>query len=361
MSTFAKKHILKIKPYVPGKPIEEVQRDLGLKDVVKLASNENPYGPSPAIFKAMVHAAKTVNRYPDSSCYYLREELAKRLGVRKDQLIFGNGSDEIIILTVRAFAGVGDEIVVAYPSFLIYEIASQVCGARIRRVPLKNFRYDLEGMAKAVNKRTKIVFIGNPDNPASTYIPQKDLVRFLKKVPRRVLVFVDEAYFEYVTNKDYADTIKLLKRFKNVIVTRTFSKMYGLAGLRIGYGIADEQVTNALNRIREPFNINSIAQAAALACLKDKAYYRKLAGKIQRQKECLIRSIKKMGLPYVESYTNFILIDTKRDSKKISLELMKKGIIVRDMKSWGFRTFIRVTVGKANENKRFINALGEIL
>ena len=361
MSTFAKKHILKIKPYVPGKPIEEVQRDLGLKDVVKLASNENPYGPSPAIFKAMVHAAKTVNRYPDSSCYYLREELAKRLGVRKDQLIFGNGSDEIIILTVRAFAGVGYEIVVAYPSFLIYEIASQVCGARIRRVPLKNFRYDLEGMAKAVNKRTKIVFIGNPDNPASTYIPQKDLVRFLKKVPRRVLVFVDEAYFEYVTNKDYADTIKLLKRFKNVIVTRTFSKMYGLAGLRIGYGIADEQVTNALNRIREPFNINSIAQAAALACLKDKAYYRKLAGKIQRQKECLIRSIKKMGLPYVESYTNFILIDTKRDSKKISLELMKKGIIVRDMKSWGFRTFIRVTVGKANENKRFINALGEIL
>lgn len=361
MKRVVNKTILSVKPYVPGKPIEEVKRELGLKDVIKLASNENPYPPSPKVLKAIAKASKELNRYPDGDCYYLRQALAKKLRVLRNQLIFGNGSDELIVLAVRAFVGQGDEVVIAKPSFLIYDIASRIAGAKIKAIPLKNFRYDLAAMKKAVTKKTKIIFLGNPDNPSGMYLTQREVQAFLKGLRRDILVFIDEAYYEYVTAKDYVDSIKLLRSHKNVFVTRTFSKMYGLAGLRIGYGIADAGLIDLLNRIREPFNVNSVAQAAAMAVLRDQAYYRGLARKVKTQRKFLYDSFKEMDLDFIPTYTNFIQVNVGGNAANVVKKLMKKGVIVRDMSVWGLNRFIRVTIGTQKENQQFIKVLKEIL
>ena len=353
----AKKTIFSVHPYVPGKPIDEVKRELGLKSVIKLASNENPYGPSPRALSAIQRAARDIHRYPDGDCFYLRRALAERLKVSPRQLIFGNGSDEIIVLAVRVFVNPGDEVIIADPSFLIYGIAAKIAGAKVRAIPLKDFYYDLEGMKKAVNARTRIIFLGNPDNPSGKYLTQRQLEGFLNGLREDVIVFVDEAYYEYVRAEDYADSLGLLNKRRNLIVTRTFSKMYGLAGLRVGYGIAGEEIVDCLNRIREPFNVNSLAQAAALACLRDEPYYRSLARKIERQREILYRGIRKLGLKCVESYTNFVLIDMRRDASRAAKMLLARGVIVRDMSFWGLNHFIRVTIGTEEENKRFLSAL----
>ena len=246
----ANRNILKVKPYVPGKPIEEVKREFGLKSVIKLASNENPYPPSPKVLKAISAAARGVNRYPDGSCFELRWELARRLKVLPDQLVFGCGSDEVIVMAIRAFVEPGDEVVIARPSFLVYSIASITAGATLIEVPLKGLRYDLPAMKAAVTGKTKIVFIGNPDNPSGLYPSKDEVAEFLKGFPPDVIVFFDEAYFEYISAKDYTDTLALLKTRKNVIVARTFSKIYGLAGLRIGYGIADIEVAGVRSEER---------------------------------------------------------------------------------------------------------------
>jgi histidinol-phosphate aminotransferase len=357
----ANPYIYKIKPYVPGKPINEVKRELGLKSVIKLASNENPYPPSPKALAAMSLAAREVNRYPDGGCFLLRRILARKLNIDDDQLIFGNGSDEIIVLAVKAFATKGDDIIIAKPSFLIYEIAATLSGARLHQVPLKDFRYDLEGMKAKVSARTKIIFIGNPDNPAGTYVTARQTEDFLRAVPKSTLVFFDEAYFEYVQAKDYPDTLNLMKKYPNVMTTRTFSKMYGLAGLRIGYGIASREIIDILNRLREPFNVNSMAQAAAVAVLGDETYYRNIAKDVGEQRQYLYRSLESMDIAYEASFTNFILIHVGGDSSQVANALLKKGVIIRDMAAWGLKGYIRVSIGSASENKRFIKTLGEIL
>jgi len=361
MKSVANKNILEVKPYVPGRPIEEVQRELGLDDVIKLASNESPYGPSPKVLKAIAQAAKKINRYPDGNCFYLRRTLAKRLKVAEEQFIFGNGSDEIILLSLRAFAKAGDEVIMAQPSFLMYEIAAKIVGAESILVPLENFRYDLAAMKQAVTDKTKIIFIGNPDNPAGTYVTQSQVEDFLKDLRGNILVFFDEAYFEFVRANDYPDTMGLLKRYKNIIITRTFSKMYGLAGLRVGYGVADKEVVDILNRIREPFNVNSLAQAAAMACLNDKGYYRQVAQKIEKERQYLYQSLKKMGVRFIKTVTNFLLLDAGQGGSQIAGKLLKRGVIVRDMSFWGLNNFIRVTIGTHKENQKFINALRGIL
>lgn len=362
MERIVKKRILGIKPYQPGKPIKEVQRELGLKDVIKLASNENPYGPSPMVLKTIQKEAKSINRYPDGGCFYLRAELAKKLKVKKNQLIFGNGSDEIIICALRAFVSEGDEVIIAKPSFLMYGISSQVVGATIKAVPLlKDFRYDLSKMLKSVSMKTKLIFIGNPDNPSGQYVSQSQLATFLKILRKDVLVFMDEAYFEYVRAKDYPNTLKLLKKHKNLIVARTFSKIYGLAGLRVGYAVADKKIIDILNRIREPFNVNSLAQAAAIACLKDQKYYRSISKKIEQQRQFLYKNLMSLKSEFVRTYTNFILIKVNKNSSSVVKQLMKEGIIVRDMAAWGLNTFIRVTIGTAQENQRFIKTLKKVM
>ncbi len=361
MRQVAKKSILEVKPYIPGKPIDKVKRELGLKNVIKLASNENPYGPSPKVVSAIAKASKELNRYPDGDCFYLREALAKKLKVDLRQLIFGNGSDELIVFAVRAFVSEGDEVIIAKPSFLIYDIASRIAGATIKAIPLKNFTYDLEGMKQAVSAKTKIIFIGNPDNPAGTFISHDDLKSFMESLRSDILVFIDEAYFEYVQEKSYADSLALLKEHANIFLTRTFSKMYGLAGARIGYGVGREEVVDLLNRVREPFNVNSLAQVAALACLEDSKYYRNIAGKIRQQRKFLQASFKRLKLSYEKSFTNFILIKTKQDSTSLTKKLMGLGVIVRDMSHWGLSNYIRVTVGTEKENKSLIRALEESL
>ncbi len=361
MSVTIKSNILGIQPYVPGKPIEEVKRELGLTSVIKLASNESPFGPSPKVLRAMRAAAASVNRYPDGGCFYLRQALAKKWKLDPGQILFGNGSDEIIVMAIRAIVSPGEEVIVAKPSFLIYEIASRIEGATVRAVPLKNLRYDLPAMRAAVTPKTKIIFIGNPDNPAGTYVNDSELREFVAAVPENILIFVDEAYYEFVSAKDYPDSLQLVRSRGNVLVTRTFSKMYGLAGLRVGYGMGPRGLIAALERIREPFNINSIAQAAALACLADGAYYRRIARQIAAEKKVLCRGLKKLGVDYKESFTNFILIDLKKDSTQVAQALLKKGVIVRDMNFWGLKNFIRVTVGTKAENGKLLKTLKEVL
>lgn len=358
----AKKNLTGVKNYQPGKPLEELEREYGIKNAVKLASNENALGPSPKAVAAMRTNLSRVHRYPDGGCFYLRKKLSKALGVAPESLIFGNGSDEVLVFAVRAFVGWGDEIIIADPTFLIYEIAAQVENGTVIKVPMKDFRYDLAAMRRRINSKTKLIFIANPDNPVGTYIKEGDLVRFLEEVSGDVIVVLDEAYYEFAKiKKDYPNSLKLLKRFRNLIVTRTFSKAYGLSGLRIGYGIADPAVIAALNKVREPFNVNLLAQSAATAALDDKAHLAKTLKAVREGRDYLLGEFKKLDLFFVDTVTNFVLVDLRRDARDIYEKLLRKGVIVRAMGAWGLKSFIRVTIGKKDENQRFIKALKETL
>lgn len=358
---YIKQSLKDVKPYVPGRPIEEVKRELGLRHVVKLASNENPYPPSPKVLQAMAAAAVNVNRYPDGGCHYLRESISRKFNVDARQIIFGNGSDELIVMAVRALVNDGDEVVIPKPSFLIYSIASQIAGARIKEIPLRGFHYDLEAMQNAVTRKTRIIFLGNPDNPAGTYLTQTSVVDFMKRIPAETLVFMDEAYFEYVHADDYVDSLGLMSSFPNLMVSRTFSKMYGLAGLRIGYAFADAELIGYFERLREPFNVNSVAQAAALACLKDRVYYRQIAEDVETQREYIYDQLDRCGARYEKSFTNFILISSPVPAREMTERLLREGLIVRDMTHWGLTGYIRVSIGRALENKKFIKAFQKCL
>lgn len=364
MKNLVRQNLLNVKNYVPGKPIEEVQRELGLNEVIKVASNENCLGPSPKAVEAIIKNLKNINRYPDASSFYLREKLAKYLGVSGNSLIFGNGSDEVICMAVRTFVSEGDEVVIASPTFLIYEIISQAQNAAIRLIPLtRDLRHDLKAMKAAITAKTKLVFIANPDNPTGTYITRPELEDFLEGLSEKVIVFLDEAYFEFADYgcKDYPNGIEYLKKRRALIVARTFSKSFGLAGLRIGYGIADSEIIGYMERTREPFNVNLLGQVAALAALDDRSFLKKTLAHVEKEKSFLCSEFGKMGIAYTESATNFIIADVKKDCKTVFAALLKLGVIVRDMKAWGLDTHIRVTVGTRAENRKFIEALKEIL
>ncbi|MGB2600583.1 MAG: histidinol-phosphate transaminase [Candidatus Omnitrophota bacterium] len=348
--------------YKPGKPIEEVKRELGLDNVVKLASNENAMDPSPKVVEAIASEAKKVNRYPDGWCFYLRKALSEKLSIDEDNLIFGNGSDELISLALRAFVERGDEVVIADPTFLIYRLASVIAGAKVRLVPLKDYKYDLKGMLKAVNSRTKVIFIANPDNPTGSYVTQQELDEFIEKVPKDILIFLDEAYYEFAVGGDYPESIGLIKREdRNIIITRTFSKAYGLAGLRVGYGIARKDLMMAINKAREPFNVNSLAQAAAIAALDDDEYRDASVALIREGKEKLYKKFDSLGIKYIPSKTNFILLETNRDSTQVFEAILKKGVIIRDISPWGLKGCIRVNIGLPEENEMFLKAFEEVL
>ena len=363
MKNLIKPNILNVKNYVPGKPIEEVEREFGLKNVIKLASNENCFGPSPMAMAAIRKVLRNINRYPESSSFYLRKRLSEIIGAGESNLIFGNGSDEIICMAVKTFVGDGDEVVIAKPTFLIYEIASQLQNARVKLVPMtRDFKYDLKEMRKAITPSTKFVFIANPDNPTGTYVTKNELDDFLKGLPEKLIIFLDEAYFEFANHsfKDYPNGIDYLKR-PGMIVSRSFSKVYGLAGLRIGYGIANPELISYMERVREPFNINILAQAGALAALDDNAFLKRTLSHVEMEREYLYSAFRKMGLEYVRSATNFICVNVGRDCKVVFNDLLKQGVIVRDMKAWGLNTFIRVTVGTKAENRKFVVALKKVL
>lgn len=363
MKNIVRANILNVKPYVPGKPIEEVERELGLKDVIKLASNESCLGPSPKAVAAIKRSLKSINRYPDSSSFYLKKKVAKLLGVGEDNVIFGNGSDEVICLAIKTFVNPGDEVIIARPTFLIYEIASQLHNAEIKLVGLtKDFKYDLKSMRAAITEKTKIIFIANPDNPTGTYVTKNELDEFFKGLPENIIVFLDEAYYEFANSaaRDYPNGLDYLKR-PGVIVARSFSKAYGLAGLRIGYGVSSATVINYMERAREPFNVNLLAQVGALAALDDKKFLKRELKHVAREKKFLYSAFREMKISYVPSATNFILVDVRRDCKEVFNKLLKEGVIVRDMKAWGLDSYIRLTIGTRRENIKFIKSLGKII
>ena len=357
----AKPHLAGVKNYQPGKPIEELQREYKIQEVIKMASNENALGPSPKAVLAIRKNLEKIHRYPDAGCHYLREKLCKVLKVKPESLVFGNGSDELLVFIARAFVGEGDEVLIADPTFLIYEIASQAENATVVKVPIKNFSYDLEGMRKKISSKTKLIFIANPDNPVGTYTSAKRLSAFLKLVPKHVLVVLDEAYYEFAAiKKDYPDSLSLLDSYKNLVVTRTFSKAYGLSGLRVGFAIADPSIVAALGKVREPFNVNLLAQVAAVAALDDKEHLKKTVDMVEEGRRYLSEELRNLGCDLVETATNFILADLKMDAAKIYEKLLRAGVIVRPMAVWGLPSFIRVTIGRSRENRFLVQALKKI-
>ena len=347
-------------PYPPGKPIEEVERELGIKGSIKLASNENPLGPSPKAVDAVTNALKNLNRYPDGGCYYLKEKLASRLDVKPDNIIIGNGSNEIIELVVRTFLRPGEEAVMGNPSFAVYPLAVPAAGGKAVLVPLdKNLAHDLNAMADAITDRTKIVFIANPNNPTGTMVAKKELDRFYRRLPEDIILVLDEAYYEFVTSRDFPNSFEYLKEGRNVVILRTFSKIYGLAGLRIGYGIAPEKLVFYMNKVRQPFNVNSLAQIAAMAALNDNEHIKKSQTNNREGLDYLFKELKAIGLECVPTQANFFLIKVGR-GKEIYEALLRQGVIVRPMASYGLGEYIRVTVGLPEENKRFVEAIKQV-
>ena len=354
-------HIAALRPYVAGKPIEEVQREYGLSDIIKLASNESPRGPSPQAIAAIEAAAPGLQLYPDGAAYDLIGALSRHWGVERDQLIVGNGSDEIIQLLGIAFLEPGDEVLTAEPSFVRYEAAAQLNQAEYVGVPLRDFTYDLEAMAERLSPRTRIIFIANPNNPTGTMVGGAELNRFLDQVPERALVALDEAYFEYVEEADYPRSLDYLGEGRNVIVLRTFSKIYALAGLRVGYGIARPEIIQALHQVREPFNVNALAQAAAVASLGDPGHVERARQSNRSGLRYYCEQFQRLGLDYVPSCANFVLLDVGRDCREVYEGLLRQGVIVRTGDIFGLPTHLRVTVGTPSQNERFIGALQAVL
>jgi len=345
--------ILSLSPYVPGKPIEELERELGITNIVKLASNENPLGPSPKAVAAISGILGGLHRYPDGAGYYLKDALSKKSGWPVEGIVLGNGSNEILESLVKTFLLEGENAVMAEPSFIVYKMAAQAAGRERKVVPLKDGRHDLAAMADAVTLATKIVFIANPNNPTGTMNTADEFDVFMKRVPEDVIVVVDEAYYEYATDPAYPDTLKYLRDGRMICVLRTFSKAYGLAGLRIGYGYVPAEIAGILERTRQPFNTNTLAQAAALAALSDTAHVTESVRVNDEGKKYLYAVLDGMGISYYPTQANFIYMDIKSDAKAAFDALLGQGVIVRPMGP----TQIRVTVGTMAENERFVDAL----
>lgn len=358
-SRLARPAVLDIRPYEPGKPLEEVRRELGLRDLVKLASNENPLGPSPLAVAAVRRAAGEIHRYPDPVCHRLTLALAERLGVEPSWIVCGNGADDLIRLAAEAFLDPGDEAVFADPSFITYRYAVQLMNARSVAVPLEGFTLDLERMAEAVSPRTKLIFVCNPNNPTGTAVGRAALERLLERLPEGVLVVLDEAYREYVADPDYPDGLDYVRRGHPVLVLRTFSKIHALAGLRIGYGVAAPELIEVLRRPRQPFPVNALAQEAALASLEDTAHLARGRENNDAGKEFLYRSLEERGIAYVPTQANFLLVRVD-DSRAAFRSLLRRGVIVRPADAFGLSGFLRVTIGLPAENRRFVEALAEV-
>lgn len=348
-------------PYVAGASLEAVRERFHLRRVVKLASNENALGPSPRALSVLKKAAGRMNRYPDGTLFRLRRVLSQRLSVSPRQLFFGSGSDEIIELLGKAYLNGGDEIVVSQNAFVRYAMAGHLMGARVKAVPMKNMRHDLDGMLKAISHRTKLIFVANPNNPTGTYADREETSRFLRRLPARVLAVFDEAYYEYARLRpDYPELLPFARRAKNLILLRTFSKVYGLAGLRIGFAVGPDWVFRVLEKIRPPFNVNSLAPEAALAALSDRAHIRRTLALTREGLNYLQRELLRLGLPYVPTAGNFLLIRVGQNGAKLAGRLLRRGVIVRAVAEYGFPDCIRVTVGLPEENRFFIKTLREV-
>ncbi len=352
-----------LQPYVPGKPIEEVEREYGVRDVAKLASNENALGPSPKGLAAAREAAARMHLYPDGSAFYLRGAIAARFGVPAGEVVVGNGSNELIELIVRTFVLEGEEVLTSAQSFVAYRLAAQAHGRRIVEAPMRDrFHYDLDAIRTRLSPRTKVVFLANPDNPTGTWFLEGELVSFLEAVPRSALVVLDEAYVEFVDVAGFQDSLSLRRRFPNLVVLRTFSKIYGLAGLRLGYGFARSEVAGYLDRVRAPFNVNLVAQAAGVAALSDDAHVERSRELVRSERPRLAAAVAALGANVVPSQGNFLFADFPgTPGRELFEALLREGVVVRPMGGYGFPTAQRITVGTRAENEKAIAALKKVL
>ena len=362
LSNLAPDYIRAIAPYQGGKPISEIAREFGIDeaDIVKLASNENPLGMSPKAQAAVEDAMLDIARYPDGNSYALREAVSQKFNVARNQIVFGNGSNDILELSARAFLQVGDEVIYSQHAFAVYPLVTQAVGATGVVVPAKEFAHDLDGFLKAITAKTRFIFIANPNNPTGTLIDKATLKAFLKQVPESILVVLDEAYDEYLSSDDKSEALGWLNTFENLIISRTFSKAYGLAGLRVGFGLMHADIADILNRIRQPFNVNAIAQAAAVASLADdefvaRSYAANQAGMLQ-----LTQGFNQLGLSYIDSYANFISFEVK-NAARVNQKLLEGGIIVRPVANYELPNYLRVSIGLFSENQRFLEALALIV
>jgi len=360
IENLTRKGILKIESYVPGKSIEEVQKEFGAKKWVKLASNENLLGPSPKAIAAIRNELPNVHLYPEGPCTVLRKTLAEKLAISEKKVVISNGADNLILMIANAFVNEGDEVMMADPTFSVYTNVTQMMGGKPIKVKLKDFTHDLESMLKRVSRKTKLVFICNPNNPTGTIVSQEAFNRFLSKLPKRVVVVLDEAYGDFAEDAFYPNGLDYIKERKQIIVLRTFSKVYGLAGLRIGYALGREDLVDCLYQVRDPFPVHRLAQVAAVAALNDEDHAIRSIQLVYEGKRYLCKELDGMGLSYVPSQANFIFIDFEKDSEKVFQDFLKKGIIIRPGKVWGYPTFVRVTIGRMEDNRRFIRALKKI-
>ncbi len=346
---------------MPGKPIEELERELGIRDIIKLASNENPLGMSDKAISAVAQACAEGCRYPDGSGMRLKQKLAEKLSVGIEQITLGNGSNDVLELVARAFVAPDSEVIYSQHAFAVYPIVTQAIGATGVAVPARNWGHDLEAMAAAVTERTKVIFLANPNNPTGTWFNRDSLQTFLAKVPENVVVVLDEAYTEYVDDPDFPDGVELLGEFANLIVTRTFSKAYGLASLRVGYGLSSPQIADLLNRVRQPFNVNSFALAAATAVLDDKDYLLRSIEANNAGMQQFISGFQALGLDYIPSAGNFISVDMGTEALPIYTKLLHKGVIVRPVANYQMSRHLRISIGTEAENAQCLRALESVL
>ncbi len=353
--------IASLKPYQPGKPIEELTRELGITDAIKLASNENPRGPGPLTLAALEAPLETLSRYPDGGGFRLKAALARHLGVEAAQLTLGNGSNDVLDLAARVALTPGSEAITSEHAFVVYRLATASCGCELVEVPAVDYGADLDGYLEAVTDRTTIVFLANPNNPTGTWVDESKLVAFLDALPERIWVVLDEAYAEYVEAPGYPDGLALTRRYPNLILTRTFSKIHALAALRIGYSVSSPELADLLNRARQPFNVNALALAAAEAALKDQEFVATSRAMNFEGMATLTAGVERLGLSYIPSAANFVTVELGPDAPAIYDRLLHEGVIVRPVAEYGLPHHLRVSIGLPEENERFLTTLEAVL
>lgn len=353
--------VLSINAWPTGKPIEELQAELGLESLALMATNENPLGPSPKAVEAIKAESVKVNRYPQGPCTYLKRKVAARLGVQEQMIIFSNGADNCLRIIGYAFLNTGDEVIVAHPTFPVYGIVSRTMGAVPVEVPLKDHTHDLKAMAERIGPRTKLIFVCNPNNPTGTIVRKKELHAFVEALPDHVVLILDEAYFEFVDDREYPNSLDYIREGRNVVALRTFSKLYGIAGLRIGYALARPELSAVMERVREPFPVSRVAEAAALAALDDEEFKSQVLANNEQSRGFLYESFDKLGLPYAQTHTNFMFVDLKTDAREVAQALLERGYLVRPGTPWKHPTYARITFGTMEENRGFVAALAGVL
>ncbi len=361
LSDLALSGVQKLIPYTPGKPVEELERELGLSRIVKLASNENPLGPSQRVQQAIEQAVPEISRYPDGNGFKLKTALAEKWAVGLDQITLGNGSNEILELVARTFLTPDLNVVFSQHAFAVYPLVTQAVGATAQVAPAKDYGHDLAAMRACIDEQTRLVFIANPNNPTGTLLAADELEAFIAGLPTEVICVLDEAYYEYVEPAERPDSVAWLNKYPNLLITRTFSKAYGLAGLRVGYGLASAEMTDLLNRVRQPFNNNSLALAAAEAALADDDYLQQAVALNNAGMRQLERAFQALKLEWIPSAGNFVSVDFKREAQPIYQALLERGVIVRPVANYQMPTFLRISVGTAAENQQLIDALADVL